>query len=334
MQIFAQYFDGQTSQSHVVILKTENAMLIVEGENIHRSFSIKETEISENIGRAPIKIRFHDGAYIEVANDPILRAMISQSGINKSLISTLERHWHWAILATILLMALLGWGYIRGIPAFSAWVVKYIPASLMDQIDKDALNLLDEYLFRPSTLSQSQKHILEKKFRSLRLTNNDTATHYTLIFRSSREGPNAFALSSHHIILTDEMVNLLQSDEAILGVLAHELGHLHYRHLTQRIVQTSITGVLASVLLGDVSSLAANLPTILLDLHYSRDAERQADQYAINILEKNQIDILFLLKGFEKIDAIQRAEGKIPVYLSSHPSTKERIENIQNTKLK
>ena len=51
-----------------------------------------------------------------------------------------------------------------------------------------------------------------------------------LLFRDGGKfGANAFALPSGKIIVTDQLASLL-NDEQIVGVLAHELGHVVYRH--------------------------------------------------------------------------------------------------------
>jgi Zn-dependent protease with chaperone function len=146
------------------------------------------------------------------------------------------------------------------------------------------------------------------------------------VFRKSLIGPNAFALPSGEIVLTDEIVKLVDNDDAVMGILAHELGHVHERHLLRQMIQSSAIGAIATILFGDVSSVAANIPALMLNLHYSREAEREADDYAIAMMKANGIALSNLVLVFEKLK--QAAEKSSP-YLSSHPPAAERIAHIQ-----
>lgn len=44
-------------------------------------------------------------------------------------------------------------------------------------------------------------------------------------------------------------------------------------------IKESIRGAVATVLFGDVSSIVADIPAALVELRYSRDAKREADDY-------------------------------------------------------
>lgn len=81
-------------------------------------------------------------------------------------------------------------------------------------------------------------------------TAGEKALPYEPLFRKSRLGPNAFALPADRIVLTDELVSLLDDEEAINAVLAHELGHLYERHLTECIVHDSLIGAASAALIG------------------------------------------------------------------------------------
>ena len=158
------------------------------------------------------------------------------------------------------------------------------------------------------------------------------APSWRLVFRSSRVGPNAFALPSGDIVMTDQLVALLGDDQAVMGVLAHELGHLHRRHLTRRIVQSSAVAATTWLVFGDISSIMTTLPTLVLDMKYSRDAEYEADDYAVAMLRHNRIDPSHLAAAFAKLDKEVDASATTPSpYLSSHPASAERIARIRSS---
>jgi len=118
-------------------------------------------------------------------------------------------------------------------------------------------------------------------------------------------------------------------------VLAHEMGHVVHRHGLRQLLQGSVVTVLAVVILGDASSLAAIMPATLLELGYSRRFEREADDYTLEVLARRGVpaerfaDILARLEQEHRTregheDAAKGGENW-SYYLSTHPPTAERL---------
>jgi predicted Zn-dependent protease len=118
----------------------------------------------------------------------------------------------------------------------------------------------------------------------------------------------------------------------VLGVLAHEAGHLHYKHSLRLVIKAGITGIIVGYLIGDLSSFVATTAHRLLSLSYSRQFEEQADDYAILLLHKNKISTIPLAQMLEKISQPVGSED-IPVFLSTHPVTKERVKKLRYSQL-
>ena len=93
------------------------------------------------------------------------------------------------------------------------------------------------------------------------------------------------------MIVTDGLVRLFKADERLLaGVIAHELGHVHHRHSLRHLLAGSASSLMVGALLGDVSGVSAlvtSAPLVLSTLHYTREAETEADQYAFDLLKKS-----------------------------------------------
>ena len=153
-------------------------------------------------------------------------------------------------------------------------------------------------------------------------------TPYRLEFRSSPIiGPNAFALPSGIIVMTDELVKLAKNDREVLAVLAHELGHVRHRHTMRRLLEGSATVLIIAGVTGDIASaasLAATAPTLLLQTKYSRDNEREADRYAIEMMKKAGMDPRYLGSLLARLESEIGRRGALPSFLSSHPSTEDR----------
>lgn len=327
MGIPACYFDGKTSRKFAVELAVEAGVAIVTGD-IQRHCPIVDLRVSERVRNAARKVTFPDGAYLEILDRSAFNALLAITGYQDSLIVQMQQNWRATLLACFITAAILALGYIFGLPAISEAIAKALPERVERSIGQGTLAFLDERIMAPSQLPQDQRDAIVRRFKAL-APPRENAPGYEIIFRKSKIGPNAFALPSGQIVLTDEIIKLVDNDDAVSGILAHELGHLHERHLMRRIIQSSMIGAGAAVLFGDVSAIVASIPTVMLDLKYSRDAEREADDYAMAMFKANGISLSKLTVLFEKIDA--KSRESIP-YLSSHPSPAERIARIRDAR--
>ena len=100
----------------------------------------------------------------------------------------------------------------------------------------------------------------------------------------------------------------------------------------RRLFASAAVGAAAAVLFGDVSTVLAALPAILIDLDYSRAMEREADLYAVDLLRANGISTGSLATLFERMQKVHDKRGPKrdwPTYLSTHPPTPERIELLR-----
>ena len=321
----ASYFDGRTSRRYRVRLHVSEAAVVVEGD-IERTCALEQLQLSERSVRAARTIRFPDGAYAEIDDAAAFDHVMARHGRRDSLVVRLQHSWRGALAAVVATTAVVVLGYLFLLPPLAKLLARALPVQVERKLGDGMLELLDRQVFAPSTLPPSRQHQLAAAFSSL-MPPAPQAVSYRIVFRHSRIGPNAFALPSGDIVLTDEMVTLLaDDDQAVMGVLAHELGHLHERHLTRRIIQGSAIAATTTLLFGDVSSMLATLPALALDLKYSRDAEREADDYAVAMLKANGIAPEHLAQVFVKLERLKHGDN---AYLSSHPASAERIARIR-----
>ena len=324
--ISALYFDGKTSRAYRVLVSVDADVLFLHGD-IERQSPLADLCVSERVAYAARKITFVDAAYLEVA-DQAIDALLLATGHQDSIVVRAQQSWRGALAATFAAIGVLVLAYLYALPLAANVVASLLPASVERSIGVGTLEVLDQHLFQPSQLPIAQQQSIIQSFQRLHPP-IDNAPQYQIVFRKSRIGANAFALPSGQIVLTDELILLMPTEAELIGILAHELGHLHERHLTRRVIQSSVVAGAATLLWGDVSAVIANVPTLLLDLKYSRDIEREADDYAIALLKKNNLPLTGLVHAFEKL---QKVSGDEPnAYLSSHPPSEERILRIQQS---
>ena len=241
-----------------------------------------------------------------------------------------QQSWRGALAACAAAAVVIAALYIYVLPAAARAAAQALPLALERRLGDGVLELLDRKAFSPSRLPLARQRQLTAAFGALTPPAAGPAAgpapSYRILFRKSEIGPNAFALPSGDIVVTDEIVALVGDDAALRGVLAHELGHLHQRHLTQRLLQASAVGALAAVFFGDVSTLIGGVPALLADAKYSRDAEREADDYALAMFEHNGVPAAQLEQVFRRLGTL--GEGPMP-YLSTHPVTAERLARVR-----
>lgn len=333
----ATFYDGYSARQQAVTLYLIAGQLQLQGDAPIREVPFNTIRISAKLGSTPRLLHFADGGHCEVSDHANFEALLAEAGIGpQSVISRLENSWRYALAATLLTITFVIASFYWGLPWIANIAASRIPASVALAIDTHFLNTLDDGLLQPSKLGAKRQKTLEQHFDGLHNVNG--LPPHQLEFRSSKEiGANAFALPGGTIVVTDQLVALAGNDEEILAVLAHELGHVSERHPLRQLLQSSVVGLAMTWYLGDVSTLLAAAPTVLLETSYSRNFERRADRYAANMLRLNGIDSARLADILKKIESSHlgkkeknESPSRFAELFSSHPNTDQRIKELRS----
>lgn len=143
--------------------------------------------------------------------------------------------------------------------------------------------------------------------------------------------PNAFALPGGHVSVTTGLMEKADGPDAILGVIGHELGHLHHGHSMERVMRYGLTSAVISMVVGDIGGgmLAVGVSQ-MIESGFSQAQERQADGFAIDALAAARVSPLALARLF---DTMRRehpeADGHLAEWIGSHPTLSERIDTLE-----
>jgi Zn-dependent protease with chaperone function len=232
-------------------------------------------------------------------------------------------------IATVGLIALI----IISLPALSGLITTLVPLSYEKELGEETLSTLDA-LFEGAGESCTQPAGLAALTR---MTNRLVDGRELRVPIDVRVVPvdlqNAVALPGGTILLFDGLLKKAQSPEEVAGVLAHEMGHTQYRHGMQRLVQShALTAIVSIIAPGDLGGIAADFGAIIISQSYSRDAESEADDYAIDILNDAGIRPDGMAEFFERFAEKDKDSETTAVlqYLSSHPLSIERAKNIRS----
>jgi len=149
---------------------------------------------------------------------------------------------------------------------------------------------------------------------------------------------NAFAVPGGNVYIHTGLILKARNVSELIGVMGHEIGHVYHRHVAENYRRQRNTGiaqqlgVLATgVVLGGAAAQAASLLTGVGAMAYlntfSRDAEREADAFAVRTVPKAGYDPSGITSFFSTL--IKQYGDKGDSFLSSHPATEERIQNTQ-----
>ncbi len=231
------------------------------------------------------------------------------------------------ISITLLFAIIIYYTFTWGSELLSTIIADIIPAEIQKQIGESSIQSMDIKEFEKTKLSVYTQTKIKKQF--YQLVEKDS-NEVVLLFRKAVY-PNAFALPGNYIIVLDSLIKMSKDTlryADVMGVLAHEAGHLQYKHSLKLMIQSGLTAAIVGYFIGDFSAFAATLTHQLLSLSYSRKYENEADDYAILLLNKNKIPTLPLANLLERINQYSN-EKNIPEFLSTHPVTKERVEKLK-----
>lgn len=328
------YFDGTRSHAHPVTVVCDDGTVRVYGEthDVARHEPLSTLTITPPLGQARRALQFPDGARCETHDLAAMTALDALRGSTWSmrLVHGLESHWRLVGACVVGLVLWLWLFTVHGIPWLANYAAFATPPHLLAGISERSLEVFDRMLFQPSALPIERAAHLQERFAQL-TDEIGTLPGYRLVLRSSPDlGANAFALPSGLIVMTDELIDLADDEREILGVLAHEVAHVEQRHGLRNIYQSAGIFLLLAVLTGDVTSInstAGSIPTLLIEMGYSRHFEREADAHAAAYMLAQGWGTTPLQKLLQRLTG--DGESMVPAFLTTHPGTTERLEHLE-----
>lgn len=329
MVVTGRYSSGKVGGSRTARAQLVGQQLLIqtpEGGSLC-SAQLAACEVLPPVGPGLWVIKLPDYAEFAFQDDDFGARLLAAAG-RRDGIGVLERGWVWAAVA--LVVAIVGvWAMLeKGVPVASRIVAERLPADLEQTLQRESITVLDKWLFAPSATPPERQQALQERFAAI-TASDDRYASFELVFRSAPGvGANAFAMPGGTVLLTDALVELAESDDELVAVLAHEVGHLAERHSLRILLQDSLTALFVAGLTGDPTSMAAlsaSIPTVLMQSKYSREFEREADEFAFDYLRREGLDPGLLRQLLTRLEAADGAASDVPDWLSTHPATEERV---------
>jgi len=357
------FYDGVVSKPHHAQLsaQSEFEVLIQYGERLEhqRRYAYRDMELIGALGQLNPAIELKDDARIEFQGALPEWFNFGTKNVQHS-IWKLERSPSLIVFSIIFVVAFVFALVKWGVPAASHYVAFQLPENSLNKLGDEAEKYVLNNWTNPSHLAQGQKDQISKQY----LNTIAEGKPAKLVFREGgRLGANAVALPNNTIIITDELIEMAHSDQEILGVLAHEQGHLVERHSLQQGLTSLGLSVLYIAMTGDSSDLLTSLPAAMIGANYSRKFEAEADMYALKLMDRKGIEVSHFANFLQRLsdetaleekpkqsgktaEADKKAdpnkkqpqnessekESPLEIFdaLSSHPATEERVKMVRD----
>jgi len=317
------YFDGESSNFRTISIRMESTQLVLLDENFTPILAVKPTEINLNnssFTKKEVKLFF--------SSNPEKMLWFRNSEDSKLIIKWLNSHdlktkiygsyftpTIFGIFGSLIFLSIL---FYLSIPFLSGIIANHIPIETEKKLGETFL-----------------QQMLNKDGTEIKSSLLDSANMIFTQYIDSKEIPitiyivdskivNAFSLPGGNLVVYTGMIEKLNSAESYYALLGHEIGHTANRHVLKGIIQNSVVLIGFSLLFGDASNVLAGFGSQLTTLSYNRDAEREADLYAIEQLRENH----FTAKGLVELFEALKKQGDLPEsleFMSTHPVTEERL---------
>lgn len=139
---------------------------------------------------------------------------------------------------------------------------------------------------------------------------------------------NAIALPGDAIVIYAGLVQQAKSENELMMVLAHELGHFAHRDHLRGLGRTLVVQIVFAMFFGDAGALqsaAASGIEGITRSQFSQSQEREADEYGLTLLQKTYGHVAGATDFFTRMS---QQKGADIAFLSTHPAPGQRVKEL------
>ena len=160
---------------------------------------------------------------------------------------------------------------------------------------------------------------------------------WEVVLVDNKEVKNAWCMPGGKMAVYSGILEIANNEASIAALMGHEIAHAVARHGSERASQGLILDLgtmavekllIGRPLTGDSRKLYDYFTTFGVMLPFSRSHEAEADYLGLVFMHFAGYDLDESYKMWERMDKLNSG-NRTPEFLSTHPSSKTRIENIK-----
>lgn len=293
------------------------------------------TQVLPMIGGGDTRLRLSTGDVFRLPagrENAKLEALYPRRNQLSATLSRLEMvRWRGAVILTLVFLG-LAVGFRYAITPAGDMLARAMPETLVERASNMVLAQLDIAILSQSRLSQAEQDRIQTEFARLVPLAPARFANTRLHFRSAPAiGPNAFALPGNDIVLLDELVSFADDEDVVLGVLAHELGHVAEQHALRQVMRSAVIGIGIGLFLGNEDSILEEIVGFggsLVLMENSRAFELEADSLSADWMAAIGRDPQAIVRFFKRLsdECGNLCDGG--GMLASHPSFQDRVNAL------
>ncbi len=350
--IIGQFADGDTAQIHTVTVAVEDDRLALTGDSLRLYWRIKRLRrlpdrpdgsvvISEDQSDARLSLDPDNAARLR----PLLPKLLDDRKIRRGT-------WMLGGSLTALAAGLAGF-MVYGLPLLSTPLAHAVPLDVEARLGARSNQFVAWFTDECETPEAAQAALDSLGDRLETVSQSPFELKLRIV---DAPFPNAFALPGGWIVVTDDLIDMMESPDELAGVLAHEAAHVAQRHVMAAQLREMGAGVLLEFLIGGGTGAGqeiARTGATLESLRHSRAAEAEADDYALAYLEAADMNPEALADFFDRMQSVfeeleaeaedeedaaeddsvrshqERAEDWLRATLRTHPDTTRRADTAR-----
>lgn len=323
------YFDGKTNRKRNVTLRFAGGIEILEDDRIVDIWPFGEVR---RVDGPPNLLRLGcvtalPLARLEVADQPTKATIVTYCAaldVARPGRTGTFRIVFWSLAAVASIVGLA----VFGIPLLAGRLAPLVPYSMEKRIGDAADGQIRTVLGRKSCSGVDGQVAFQSLVDKLREAGGIEIPLDAHVLKSPIV--NAMALPGGRVYFMSALLDKATSPDEIAAILAHELGHVKHRDHIRNVIQTGGTSFLFGLLFGDVTGAGAVIfaGRTLLNQSFSRDVERDADNFAVEVMQKLGRSAVPMGELLLRVTGQQAKEMTI---FASHPLTEDRLEIMKKT---
>ena len=160
---------------------------------------------------------------------------------------------------------------------------------------------------------------------------------WEVVLVDNKEVKNAWCMPGGKMAVYSGILEIANNEDSLAALIGHEIAHAVARHGSERASQGLILDLgtmavekllIGRPLTGDSRKLYDYFTTFGVMLPFSRSHESEADYLGLVFMHFAGYELDEAYKMWERMDKLN-SKNRTPEFLSTHPSSKTRIENLK-----